>query len=148
HPVQALVTVPGQVHDRFAHRFAGNGSAVDAGSADDFALFDQGNSFAKLGALHRSALPGGAGTDDNHIVFLHRELHASPQNGRAPVQRLSTYASNILFDQITTLARLKREDGSDLLMVRLIIDVPSRLSNEHPSFDPTSSWFAPAGEKG
>ena len=71
--VDALVLEAGEVHDGFAHGLAGNGAGVDAGAADDFALFDHRHAAAALGALNGRTLSGRPGADDDDVEFLHEE---------------------------------------------------------------------------
>ncbi len=69
--VDALVLEAGEVHHGLAHRLARDGSGVDTGAADDFALLDDGDAPAAFCALNRRALAGGTGTDDDDVEFLH-----------------------------------------------------------------------------
>ena len=69
--VNVLVVVAGEVQHGLAQRFAGNGSGVDARSANHFALLNDGDALAGFRALNRRALTGWSGADDDQIVLVH-----------------------------------------------------------------------------
>src|SRR5262245_48663866 len=75
HAVDALILVSREVKHRLTHRFAGNCARVNAGATYALAPFDHGHSLSNLRALNRRTEPGGPGTNDNQIVFLHVGLN-------------------------------------------------------------------------
>src|SRR5439155_23089049 len=69
--VHVLAEVSGEVQHRLAHGLARDGAGVDAGAADDFTAFHNGDALARLGALDGGALPRWTGPDHDQIVGLH-----------------------------------------------------------------------------
>ena len=75
--VDALIQEARQVQHRLPHRLARDRAGVDAGAADDLALFDEGDPPADLGRLDGSPLAGRTGADHDEIETLHRRYSSA-----------------------------------------------------------------------
>ena len=65
--IHRVLAITRQIHDRFAHRLAGNRSDVDTDAADQRFALDHDDAFAQLGALDGRMMSGGPGADDREI---------------------------------------------------------------------------------
>src|SRR5262245_15619538 len=74
-PIGLPMIESGKVENRFAQRFAGDGSMMNANAANAASAIDNSDSLAKLGALDCGFLPRRTGADNCHIVLsIHRAI--------------------------------------------------------------------------
>jgi hypothetical protein len=76
--VELALAKAGEKQNGLAQRFAGDRARVDADSAHHRSALDNADLFANLGGLYRRLLPGGSGTDHQHIVVSHVRSECDP----------------------------------------------------------------------
>src|SRR5262245_41497789 len=81
-PISLPMIESGKVENRFAQRFAGNGSVMNANAANAVSAIDNRDSLAKFGALDCGFLPRRTRADNCHVILsIHRAIASHTETG-------------------------------------------------------------------